>query len=126
MRGPQKILGILTVASLFCLTLAGCVAPLTLEITSPEDGAEITESPVTVAGTVSAPEATVTVNSKEVDVAADGSFPAQVELSEGKNIIEVVAMLGEQEKSEGIMVTATLGGQESVTKTVTITYTPSE
>ena len=55
MRGPQKILGILTVASLFCLALAGCIALLTLEITSPEDAAEITESPVAVAGTVSAP-----------------------------------------------------------------------
>jgi hypothetical protein len=43
-----------------------------------------------------------------VDVAADDSFPAQVELSEGLKENIVVAMLGKQEKSEGITVTATL------------------
>ena len=79
---------------------------LSLAITSPEDGAELTESPATVNGTVSKPEATVTVNDIETEVAEDGSFSTQVELTEGENTITVVARLGE----------------ETVTETVTVTY----
>ena len=102
----KRTLGILAVIPLLCLTLAGCVTPsLSVEIISPMDGAELTESPITISGTVSDPEATVTVNDEEVEVAADGSFSAEVELSEGENPIEAVATLGEQEASDSITVT---------------------
>ena len=106
----KKILGILAVIPLLCLTLAGCVTtPLSVEITSPEDGAELSESPINVSGTISSSEATVTVNGVEAAVTEDGSFSAQVELTEGENAIEAVATLGEQE----------------VSKSITVTYTPA-
>jgi hypothetical protein len=78
---------------------------LSLEITSPEDGAELTESPVTVTGIVSDATAAVTVNGVEAEVAEDGSFSAEVELSEGENTIMAIATLGEQEASDSIIVT---------------------
>ena len=102
----RKLLGILVVIPLLCLTLAGCATPsLTVEVTSPMDGASFTESPVTVSGTVSDPEATVTVNGEDVEVAKDGSFSTQVELTEGENVIEAAAVLGEQKVSKSITVT---------------------
>ena len=94
-------------------TITAIYAPLpalSLEITSPEDGATLTESPVAVSGTVPDPEATITVNDVGVEVAEDGTFSADVELTEGENTINIVATLGE----------------ETLTKTVTVTYTPSE
>ena len=80
--------------------------PLSLQITSPEARATLTERLVTVSGTVSDPEATITVNDVEVEVAEDGTFSADVELTEGINRIKVVATRGE----------------EVVTKTVAVTY----
>jgi hypothetical protein len=84
---------------------------LAVEITSPEDQAEVTESPLTISGTVSDPEAVVTVSGLVVATAEDGSFSASIELDFGENTIEV---------------TAETGGGESVTKTIKVTYTPSE
>jgi hypothetical protein len=78
---------------------------LSLEITSPEDGAELNESTVTVNGTVSDSEATVTVNGEVADVAEDGSFSAQVELTEGGNILTAVAALGKWQATDSITVT---------------------
>jgi len=104
----KRILALLAVIPLLCLTLAGCAAPLTVEITSPTDGAELTESPVMVSVTVSNPEATIKVNGIEAYVPdVDGSLSAQVELTEGENIITAVATLGEQEVSDSITVTYT-------------------
>ena len=81
------------------------VAPaLSVEITSPEDGAELTETPVTVTGTVSDAEATLTINDQAVEVATDGAFSAQVELAEGENVIEVVATLGDEEVRANVAV----------------------
>jgi flagellar hook assembly protein FlgD len=84
---------------------------LAVEITSPEDQAEVTESPLTISGTVSDPEAVVTVSGLVVATAEDGSFSASIELDFGENTIEV---------------TAEMEGGESVTKTIKVTYTPSE
>jgi len=81
---------------------------LSLEVTSPEDGAELTESPVVVSGNVSDPSAKVTINGIEAEVAEDGAFSASVELVEGENTIEVKA---------------TAEGKEPVTETVTVNYT---
>ncbi len=84
---------------------------LAMEITSPEDQAEVTESPLTISGTVSDPEAVVTVSGLVVATAEDGSFSASIELDFGENTVEVNA--------------ETEGG-ELVTKTIQVTYTPSE
>jgi nitrogen fixation protein FixH len=120
MSKTKKILGIIAVIPLLCLALTGCVSEaLSIDISSPEDGAELTESPVTVTGIVSGyprgeaaigeqtarlvPE--VTVNGIKAEVAADGSFSAQVELTEGENAIEAVALLGNQQAKDTITVT---------------------
>ncbi len=84
---------------------------LALEITSPEDNAEVTESPVLIKGTVSDPLATVTVNDGEVEVAEDGTFSTTVELDYGENTIAV---------------NAAVEGQEPVTKTVMVRYISPE
>ena len=124
MNKKFKLLGILLVISLLAVPLVGCAKGLTLTVSEPKDGATLTESPVAVSGTVSDPEATITVNDVEVEVVevattletlkahttGDGSFFADIELAEGENTITVAATLGE----------------ETVTKTVTVTYTPSE
>jgi len=87
------------------LAITSPAPALSLEITSPEDGVEVNESHVTINGSVSDPEATVTVNDEDVEVAEDGSFTTQVELTEGDNIIEAVAVLDGQESSDSITVT---------------------
>ena len=76
-------------------------------ITSPEDGAELTETTVTVTGTVSDAEVTLTINDQAVEVAIDGSFSAQVELTEGENVITAVATSGELQTEDSITVTYT-------------------
>ncbi len=78
---------------------------LALEITSPEDNAEVMLSPIIVSGTVSDPLASITVNDREVRVGEDGTFSTPVELDYVKNTI---------------VVKATVEGQEPVTKTVTV------
>lgn len=82
----------------------------TVEVTSPEDKAELTESPLTVSGKVSDPAAKVTVNGIEAEVTEDGTFSASVELVEGENTIEV---------------TATVEGKKPVAQTITVTYKSS-
>jgi len=117
-----RLLGILLVISLLAVPLVGCGEELILTISEPKDGAILTESPVTVSGTVFDPKATVTVNSVEVEVESSGlevhpflplvkpfTFSTDVELTKGENTITIVATLGE----------------ETITKTVTVTYTPS-
>jgi flagellar hook assembly protein FlgD len=84
---------------------------LVLEITSPEDKVEVTESPIAVTGTVSDPSAKVMVNGGEVEIAEDGTFSTIVELEDGENTITV---------------SATVEGQEPVIKTVAVRFIPSE
>jgi hypothetical protein len=80
---------------------------LALEMTSPEDKEEVSDSQIIVSGTVSDPLATVTVNDGEVEVAEDGTFSTTVSLDHGENTITV---------------SAAVDGQEPVTKTVTVIY----
>ena len=110
MRRIFKVLGVMAIIPLLCVAIVACVPtiPLTLEATSPAEGAELTVTPVTVGGSVSNAEAEVTINEVAVTVAEDGTFSGEVELTEGENTITVVATLGE----------------EIVTQTVTVTYTP--
>ena len=82
---------------------------LTLEIDSPEDGAEVNESQVTIMGTVSDPAVDITVNGKEASVAEDGAFSAATELNYGDNIITVLAALdGEKIAAKEVTVTRIL------------------
>ncbi|MDO4567523.1 MAG: hypothetical protein Q4B99_01050 [Clostridia bacterium] len=71
------------------------VPELTLTITSPESGAEITTRIVMVTGTVSSNTATVLVEGQEVTVDETGAFTAAVELSaQGESTITVEASKG--------------------------------
>ena len=115
-----KILGIMLIVPLLCITLTGCKATAPeLEITSPADGETLNTSPVTVEGKVSSLETTVTINGEEALVRLKmepyglhkeyAAFFEDVELSQGKNTITVVATLNGQEESQ----------------TITVTYTPT-
>jgi len=86
------------------VTYAASAPELSIEITSPEDGAELTESLADVTGTVSDNTSTITVNGVEVEVDDEGTFSAQVELAEGENTIEAVATLGEESAQDSITV----------------------
>lgn len=90
---------------------------LSIEITEPEDGAHVQKNPITVKGNVTA-GAVVTVNEVEAEVAEDGTFSAEVELVEGNNIIEAVAVLGGKEAKDSIVISFVL---PRVLNSITIT-----
>jgi uncharacterized protein YfaP (DUF2135 family) len=63
---------------------------------SPEPGIDYTKEPLSVTGIVNKPEASVTVNGKDVPVDENGLFEAQVLLREGSNQIKAIAELGNE------------------------------
>lgn len=63
---------------------------ITLEITSPEDGAILTSSGVTVKGKT-VPNAEVFVDDKETKADANGNFSVVLTIEEGENTIVVTA-----------------------------------
>jgi len=95
---------LLTVVMMSC---GGTQAPLTLTISKPVDGANMTAADLEVRGTVSDPKAVVMINDVKAAMAPGGIFGYNMTLTEGQNIIKVVATRG----------------KETVTKTVTVTYT---
>jgi len=80
--------------------------PLAIRITDPVDGAIITVSPITVSGTITHPQARVTVNG--VSAAVNSSFKtfsAQgVILAEGENTITAVVECGSESAQHSIQV----------------------
>ena len=107
-----KLLSILVLISLLALSLAaGCyesVQTLIVTVDAPQDGATVTASPVIVTGSVTK---TATVKVNDVVVPVKGlRFSTSVTLTEGTNVINIVATSGE----------------ETVSKTVTVTYTPTK
>ena len=114
-----KLLGILFVLFLLALPLTGCDNPpwergmvLTLKVDTPKDGATVTTSTVTVSGRVSGTEsagAKVSINGADAPV-TNGKFSTNVTLTEGKNVITIVAT----------------GGQAKPSETVTVTYVPAK
>jgi len=103
-----KSICILLVLSLFTLAIAGCFTQaLTLDVTQPRDGRVVDQPTVRVNGSVSDPKATVTVNGIEAPV-GDYGFEFHVDLTEGENTITITATRG----------------SETVTETITVTYTP--
>lgn len=64
--------------------------PVSLQVTSPQDGAVVNTPQIQVSGTAS-PGAVVTVNDAIIVVGADGGFSASVALDAGPNLVEVIA-----------------------------------
>ncbi len=64
--------------------------PLTLQVTSPQDGAVVNTAQVQVSGSAS-PGEVVSVNDAVLLVGADGSFSTRVSLVTGANLVEVIA-----------------------------------
>jgi hypothetical protein len=62
---------------------------LGLDITSPQSGDIVTQTPIIVEGIVSSPDAEIVVNGKMVEVAADGNFSAEADISRGGNTITI-------------------------------------
>ncbi len=123
----KKLMLVLLGISLLAVPLGGCGGELTLTMYDPEDGATInwdaTLYPFYVIGTVSDPDATVTVNGVEVEVGSrpplrtgtvfvemPTAFWIALELTEGENTITIVATKGE----------------ETVTETLTVIYAPEQ
>ncbi len=108
-----KLLGVLLVISFLTSSLVACkpwesAITLMMTVDSPQDGATITASPVTVSGNVNK-TATVKINDVVVPVNG-GKFSSDVTLTGGSNTISVVAMSGE----------------EKVSRTLTVKYTPAK
>lgn len=110
-----KLLNILVVISLLVLSLAACRPwesgkHLIITVNTPQDGTTVTTSPVTVSATLNK-HATVKIN----DVLLPDKvtkFSTSVTLTEGTNVINIVA--------------TSVGPDETVTKTVTVIYTPTK
>ena len=111
MNNQFKLLGILLLISLLALPISACMdraMNLVMTVDTPQDGTTVTESPVTVSGTVNK-KAEVKINEMVVPVKG-GKFSTEFKLTEGSNVINVVATSGEQ----------------TVTKKVTVTYNQSK
>jgi hypothetical protein len=112
-----KLSSILIVISLLALSLAACrswegALTLVVKVDTPRDGATVTASPVTVSGRVGGIEsakATVKINDADVTVTG-GKFSTSVTLTEGTNVIKVVATSDTNTQSQ----------------TVTVTYAPAK
>jgi len=113
-RGRQtssilRIISAMACLSLISSALVACASPLTMTVTSPADGATLTGSSgsVKVTGTVSDTNAVVRVNGIFADHAY-GSFSQTIQLTSGTNVVTIVAT----------------AGKSTVTKQVTVTYSP--
>jgi uncharacterized lipoprotein YajG len=119
MNNLLKTLSILFVFSLLALPLTGCDNPpwesgmtLIVKVDTPKDGATVNTSTVTVSGRVKGTEsagATVSINGADAPV-KDGKYSTDITLTEGKNVINIVAT----------------GGQAKLNEKVTVTYVPAK
>jgi len=108
-----KLLGISLVISLLALPIAACkpwesALTLIMTVDAPQDGTTVSASSVIVNGTVNK-TAAVKINDMVVPIKG-GKFSTSFMLTEGNNVINVVAT----------------SGKETLRKTVTITYKPSK
>lgn len=114
-----KLLGICFVLSLLALPLAGCDElpwdsgmALNLKVDAPKDGTTVTTSTVTVSGRVLGSQgaaARLTINNAAVPI-KEKKYSTSVTLTEGTNVINVVATSGAAE----------------INKKVTVTYAPAK
>ncbi len=80
---------------------------MVLKVDAPKDGATVNTPTITVSGRVSGTEAKsakVTVNNVDA-VVKDGKYSADIPLTEGKNVINVVATGGQAKPSQQLTVT---------------------
>jgi uncharacterized protein YfaP (DUF2135 family) len=113
MNNLFKLLCISIVISVWVLPITACkpwesAMTLIMAVDTPQDGATVSASPVTVSGTVNK-TATVKINDVVVPIKG-GKFSIDFKLTEGSNVINVVGT----------------SGKDTVTKTMTITYNPSK
>jgi hypothetical protein len=111
-----KLLGILFVLSLLALPLTGCDVAgvgagktLAVKVDTPKDATTVNTPTVTVSGRVGGSEskgAKVSINTVDATV-ADGKFSSNVTLTEGKNVITVVATSGQTTTTTEEKVTVT-------------------
>ena len=114
MNRMVRLLAVLCVFPLAALPLTGCENPpwesgmtLVLKVDAPTDGATVAAPTVTVSGRVNGTErAGAKVRVKDADVPVkDGKFSTDVALTEGKNVIPVVATAGQANLKEQVTVT---------------------
>ena len=116
-----KSLAILFVLSVLALSLTGCDNPpwasgmtLVLKVDTPKDGSTVNTSTVTVSGRLTGTQkagAKVTINGADAPVKED-KFSTSVKLSEGANVLNIVATSG------------TAGA--ALSEKVTVTYVPAK
>jgi uncharacterized protein YfaP (DUF2135 family) len=109
-----KALGILLVAPLLVLPLTGCSNPpwdsgtaLALKVDSPRNGTTVTTPTIPVSGRVLGSQraaAKVTINGAAVPI-KDGKFSTSLTLTEGANVITIVASSGQANPSKKLTVT---------------------
>jgi len=114
MNNIFKLIGILFVLSLLALPLTGCENPpweqgmtLILKVDTPKDGTTVNTSTVMVSGRVKGTEsagAKVSINDAAVPV-KDGKYSTNVTLTEGKNVINIVAKSNQASPNEQVTVT---------------------
>ena len=107
----SKLLRISIVISLLALPITACMEGsmiLILTVDTPQDKATVSASPVTVSGTVTK-TAEVKINDVVVPVKG-GKFSTDFKLTEGSNVIKIIAK----------------SGLDTVEKTVRVTYNPSK
>lgn len=105
------LMRILFVLSLLALPLTGCDPDsgmiLVVKVDTPKDGSTVNTPTVTVSGRVVGTEskaAKVSINNIDTPV-TDGKYSANVTLTEGKNVINVVAKSGQAAPEEIVTVT---------------------
>jgi uncharacterized protein YfaP (DUF2135 family) len=113
MNNLFKLLGISLLIFLLALPITACkpwesAVTLIMTVDTPQDGTTAGASPVTVSGTVNK-TAEVKINDVVVPIKG-GKFSTEFKLTEGSNVINVVAT----------------SGKDTVKKTVTIAYNPSK
>jgi len=109
-----KLVGICFLLSLLALPLAGCDEPpweagmtLSLKVDTPKDGTTITTPTVTVSGRVLGTQtegAKLTINNAAVPI-KEKKYSTSVTLTEGANVINVVATSGGVTMNEKVTVT---------------------
>ena len=114
MGNISKSLGILFVLSLLALPLTGCDEPpweagmtLSLKVDAPKNGTTVNTSTVTVSGRVlgtQSQDAKLTINGAAVPI-KEKKYSTSVTLTEGANVIDVVATSGAVTMNEKVTVT---------------------
>ena len=109
-----KLLGSLLVLSLLALPLTGCDNPpwesgmtLGVKVDTPRDGTTVNTPTVTASGRVVGTQkagAKVSINGVDAPV-KDDKFSANVKLTEGTNVIDIVAVSGGAKPSQKVTVT---------------------